>query len=311
VSRSYTVCLVDTFLERYQAGDRIAVWDDLVALGDEVRHKRYHTDAVAVAAETMRRARHNVELLIQRLDGMGYRFVTMEARDHFQGQALKRYLRAKQRLALKLHPGDMTVISDSAEMRSKVEAAAIKLADKAWGRKPPLKNRDVLDRPTKRTAQQLDKLEKMAGGQLPLSLRAWYEQVGAVSLLGYPSTLHSDEDVRAWASDPLFIYSQDLVLQSVKEDLTEREDSASWQDGKIRLPLAPDEVNKAGGAGCGEYEMVIPNSCADGIFDDGNKRTFVNYLRNAFEWGGFPGWKRKKKQTREIVAKLTEGLLPL
>jgi len=56
--------------------------------------------------------------------------------------------------------------------------------------------------------------------------------------------------------------------------------------------------------------MVIPNLCADGIFEDGNKRTFVNYLRNAFAFGGFPGW-RRKKQAREIVARLTEGLLPL
>src|SRR5262249_17802467 len=157
---------------------------------------------------------------------------------------LQRYMRAKQRLALKQHPGDMTVVvPDSNQMRQEVEAAAIKLADRAWGRKPPLKNRDVLDRPTKRSAQQLDKLQKIAGGPLPLSLQAWYEQVGAVSLLGYPSTLHTDDDVRACASDPLFIYSPEVVLRAVKEDLDEQEDSASRQDGKIRLPLAPDDVN--------------------------------------------------------------------
>jgi hypothetical protein len=299
-----------TFLERYRAGDRVAVWDELVALGEGVRHKRYCADAVAVAAETMRRARHNVELLIQRLDGMGYRFVTMEARDRYERQALKRYLRTKQMLALKLHPGDMTIVSDSKERRSELEAAAVKLADKASRGKPPLKNRDVLDRPTKRTAQQLYKLEKMAGGPLPLSLRAWYEQVGAVSLLGYTGTLLSGKDVPSGGPDPLIIYSQDLALQMMKEDWDEREDSAWWQHGRIRLPLAPDRVFKAGGGGCGPYEMVIPNLCADGIFEDGNKRTFVNYLRNVFECGGFPGWKHKK-QTHEIVAKLTGGLLPL
>jgi hypothetical protein len=77
----------------------------------------------------------------------------------------------------------------SAKLCPPLSAAEIKLAEKASSGKPPLKNRDVLDRPTKRTAQQLDKLEKMAGGPLPLSLLAWYEEVGAVSLLGYPSTL--------------------------------------------------------------------------------------------------------------------------
>src|SRR5262249_5480410 len=63
------------FLERYQAGERVEVWDDLVALGEGVRHKLYHDDAIAVANETMRRARHNVELLIRRLVEIGYRFV--------------------------------------------------------------------------------------------------------------------------------------------------------------------------------------------------------------------------------------------
>ncbi len=89
------------------------------------------------------------------------------------------------------------------------------------------------------------------------------------------------------------------------------EDSSWWQAGKMRLPLAPDRVFKAGGGGGDPYAMVIPNRCADGILEDGNQWTFVNYLRNAFVWGGFPGWKRKKKQTRELVAKLTEGRLPI
>jgi hypothetical protein len=142
-------------------------------------------------------------------------------------------------------------------------------------------------------------LEELVGGPLPLSLRAWYEQVGSVSLLGYPSTLHFDAEVPV--GDPLMIASLDSMLREMKEEWNDRENSSSWwQDGKIRLPLAPDDHAKEGD--CGEpYDMVIPNLCADGIFEDGNKRTFVNYLRNAFAFGGFPGWKRKK-QIREIVA---------
>ncbi len=62
------------FLERYQAGEYEAVWAELVSLGPAVRDPQYFPEATAVARETMRRARHNVELLIQRLDGMGYEF---------------------------------------------------------------------------------------------------------------------------------------------------------------------------------------------------------------------------------------------
>jgi hypothetical protein len=249
-----------------------------------------------------------VGLLIQRLDEMGYCFVTMQFRYDCERLAERRFLRAQQRIALKLHPGDMTLQLTNEEHRLGVEAGAIKLAARASSGKPPLKNREVLARPTNRTSQQLAKLEKMAGGSLPLSLRAWYEQVGSVSLLGYPSTLHLDGDVSA--GDPLMIASLDSMLREMKEEWDDRENSSSWwRDGKIWLPLAPDDDAKDGD--CGEtYEMVIPNLCADGIFEDGNKRTFVNYLRNAFAFGGFPGWKRKK-QTRDIVAKLTEGLLPI
>jgi hypothetical protein len=62
------------FLERYKAGDRAAVWDELLALGEGVRDERYYADASAVATETMRRARHNVEMLVRRLEAKGYRF---------------------------------------------------------------------------------------------------------------------------------------------------------------------------------------------------------------------------------------------
>ncbi|HTS24473.1 MAG TPA: hypothetical protein VMH81_01270 [Bryobacteraceae bacterium] len=62
------------FLDRYQAGDRVQGLERADGLGKAVRHEIYLSDAQDVAAETMRRVRHNVELLISRLAGMGYRF---------------------------------------------------------------------------------------------------------------------------------------------------------------------------------------------------------------------------------------------
>jgi hypothetical protein len=152
-----------TFLQRYLNGDYIAVWDDLVALGEKVRHQRYKADALAVAAKTMRRARHNVELLIQRLDEMGYRFVTIQVRYDCERLAESRFLRAQQRIALKLHPGDMTLQFTQEEHRSGARATAIKLAAKASSGKRPLKNPEVLHRPTNRTSQQLAKMEALFG----------------------------------------------------------------------------------------------------------------------------------------------------
>lgn len=64
-----------TYLERYQAGEYEAVWAELLRLGDAVRQDPLYSDALAVAQETMRRVRHNVERLHRRLLALDYRFV--------------------------------------------------------------------------------------------------------------------------------------------------------------------------------------------------------------------------------------------
>ena len=64
--------------DRYQRGERIQVWSDLIALGEAVRREPVYSEAMAVARETMARTRQNVETLITRLDGIGYEFLTRQ-----------------------------------------------------------------------------------------------------------------------------------------------------------------------------------------------------------------------------------------
>ena len=61
-----------SFLGRYQQGECEAVWAELLALGEQVRTEPVYTDTLAVARETMRRARFNIETLIPRLRTCGY-----------------------------------------------------------------------------------------------------------------------------------------------------------------------------------------------------------------------------------------------
>jgi hypothetical protein len=68
-----------SFLDRYASGECERVWSDLVALGHQARHAAYFGDAYAVAKETMRRVRRNVEVLVERLNGLGYEFARPEA----------------------------------------------------------------------------------------------------------------------------------------------------------------------------------------------------------------------------------------
>ncbi len=63
-----------SYLDRYLSGEHEQVWAELVALGAAVREEPLYSDAWAVACETMRRARYNIELLIPRLEAFGYQF---------------------------------------------------------------------------------------------------------------------------------------------------------------------------------------------------------------------------------------------
>lgn len=67
-----------TYLDRYLRGEHEQVWAELVALGEldaaQPLAAETYADAAAVAHETMRRVRYNLDLLIPRLRELGYAF---------------------------------------------------------------------------------------------------------------------------------------------------------------------------------------------------------------------------------------------
>lgn len=63
-----------SYQERYLHGEHEQVWAELLALGEQVRDDPFAGDARAVAYETMRRVRYNLDLLIPRLRARGYTF---------------------------------------------------------------------------------------------------------------------------------------------------------------------------------------------------------------------------------------------
>lgn len=63
-----------TYVLRYRAGEREAVWCELVSLGSKALAEPVFSDARAVAEEVVDRAYHNLRLLRDRLIALGYRF---------------------------------------------------------------------------------------------------------------------------------------------------------------------------------------------------------------------------------------------
>jgi hypothetical protein len=284
-----------TFLERYLNGQHTEVWTDLIALGDEVRKQPVLTDAQAVADETMRRARGNLEILIPRLAATGYRFGTpmIEGQLEWLNQKLARPAEnpAEQlRRDMKFHE------------KAKWEAEL-----KRMGTLPPLKNPLVFYPPDSEetTAEALKNIEGRAQGQgqVPLSIRAWYHHVGYVSLEGVHDVLNPRGNPVA---DPLVIQPVDKLYTSICYALP----------GKpAKLGVSPNDTRKAKPPrlpSTGEYSITLPNASADCQFEDEwRNTTFVNYLRKAFEWAGFPGWERDPNPPRDLISKLTEGLQAL
>jgi hypothetical protein len=63
------------WLERYDRGQRAAVWTEMIGLGADLRaDEEALRDAELVARHTMRRARANVERLVKLLPAIGYEF---------------------------------------------------------------------------------------------------------------------------------------------------------------------------------------------------------------------------------------------
>lgn len=54
------------------------------------------------------------------------------------------------------------------------------------------------------------------------------------------------------------------------------------------LPVAPDRPTKGDVSGGPPYGVVLPDSCADGLFVGETTTSFVSYLNGVFATGGFP-----------------------
>ena len=138
---------------------------------------------------------------------------------------------------------------------------------------------------------------------LPLSLRAFFEIVGEVHLLGSHPTLAPASG--SIAPDPLVVYALDeCAAMRSKEGEEDEEDEES-----LALTLAPDDLHKANISGGDPYEMAIPDLRADGeLLNERHQLFFVEYLRLCFRFGGFPGYDGAAEVPQEISA-LTDGLL--
>jgi len=251
--QSCKALMVDTYVSQYQLGRYSDTWTTLIALGARVQDQDIRGDATAVARETMKRVRHNVEIIYQRLQDIGYQF--------------------------------------------RVPARAFV---------PPSED----------TGAIIDAIERRIG-YLPLSLKAFYEEVGAVDFRqsnlqlrqwDHPQRAQADELQVLGEEDPLVVHSLDDLRQEVES-----------VGRRLYFCFAPDEFHKANYGGGENYHVWLPDGQADfriqGMY--GVDEYFVDYLRATLAQGGVrgrimddgDGQTHKEPPKLKIASQLATGLL--
>jgi hypothetical protein len=285
---------VGSLAELYAGGAHREVWEELVALGPDVFTPSYRAAADEVAALTMQRAATNVATIVVRLSLMGYRFRSRH--DH------NRRRRTIEDLGLR----------DSMEKAGRdvawVDAGEVEEHVMGWVA------------PGASVDAQLARTED-ALGPLPLSLVALTRLVDVVDLRGSfpqwdPSAYDFDDDPD-WPSvglisDPLNLTGIETLNDCLLPDRNTVDPGLAETDGSVYAHIGSDYLLSANVAG-GFHTVRLPDPVADPMVIGVCKRPgirLVEYLRVAFEWGGFPGFEFADSVPEEIDI-LRRDLLPI
>jgi hypothetical protein len=321
-----------TYLEHYQAGEYEPVWAELQVLGAAVRAEPLYSDALAVAHETMRRVRQNLEWLIPRLVAVGYQFgygwIQPPADEALGWQLRREYVRMVAEA--QTQPPILTIASDVAEHLTERQERLRRLRD--FGASPAIlanEERQIAELEAQPRATTLLREMEERVGVLPLSVRAWYEVVGGVNLVGvHPGWMQLLAQAGELDADEL---GRGFVLAEGGHPMHMLEPLQVWPLGRYdssghavlqmhtaagsaqRLELMPNQhaAYLEGGQDSWPYEMEAPCAGVDApLLFERHETTFVGYLRVSLRWAGFPGWERTHVRPEHDLATLLTGLLP-
>jgi hypothetical protein len=317
------------YLNRYRQGECEQVWEELLALGDRIREKPLYREAHAVADETMRRARANIELLVPRLTALGYKFAHPDRVFVPADKEFRRFVADMERraglLPLALRTwcdvvGEVNLMGSHPKLSAyykspgaqEVAQNFLSLLAKHGGAQGPAAG-DVLQQGLGATMGLLDEVvQRIKSGQYARSPNvAAGVRASKEVLQGFQRpTPDPGPDVE---SDPLVVEPYFGDLEDSQDDSEDDEgDSGSEDPGPYSVIIAPDSTHKTGQSGGEPYTIEIPNPAIDAPLDGlASSTTFVEYLRVCFRWGAFPGLRASANPPREELAYLTEGLSPL
>lgn len=156
--------------------------------------------------------------------------------------------------------------------------------------------------PDPQIEQKIARLEELVGGPIPLSLSGFWKWVGSVNLVAFQPelTLHG-------TFDPLWVDQIDVTLNEYQEWLYRRDYDNETQP--FAAVISPDALHKDNVSGGSPYEITLPDAAIDAVLaNEGSDIRFGNYLRNAIDWAGYPGFAAEPEQFPAWLDELSEQM---
>jgi hypothetical protein len=159
------------------------------------------------------------------------------------------------------------------------------------------------------------RITEISGAPIPTTLLAFWRVVGGINWVW-------DYNSEDWPPDLGFelppeehdALCVDAPSNYLVDDLLEqKEEEGLGLDHQLRLDLAPDYLHKANISGGSPYCIKVPFLGADPLFsDERHGLPFLEYLRLAFRWAGFPGLDRHsaRSDVQGFVARFGKDLIP-
>jgi hypothetical protein len=185
---------------------------------------------------------------------------------------------------------------------------------------------DALREPSPEEVALLDHVEA-THGLLPLLARVWYERISSVDFSQDPQQLYGKVPgeppgpVTGLGFNALAFLSLEKCLELRDQLAAENEDDDDSRAGELShfLPTGGSASN------CEPMGFALPNPAVDGVlYNEGfGDVYFMDALRGAFTWAGFPFWQRILKHPKaalpvrhapefaRLLPILTSGLAPI
>lgn len=171
--------------------------------------------------------------------------------------------------------------------------------------------------PTPEDQEVFIRIAEISGAPIPPTLFAFWRMVGGINWVwDYDSEIgppYIGFDLPLEEHDALCVFAPAEVAYLFDEWIDQIKVAGADREYRLRIDLAPDYLHKANISGGSAYCIEVPFSGADPTFaDERHCLPFLDYLRLAFRWGGFPGLERHsaRSDVQDFVTRFGKHLIP-